>query len=65
MVIYQILRAIILSFSSLSVLQKTAMVDERDGFGREKRWAHFRFSVIGPLLYASELPTWTGDAGIR
>jgi transposase InsO family protein len=28
------------------------MGDERDGTGREQRWARFRFSVIGPLLAA-------------
>ena len=28
------------------------MPNERDATGREERWAHFRFSVIGPLLAA-------------
>jgi transposase InsO family protein len=28
------------------------MTNERDGSVREERWAHFRFSVIGPLLAA-------------
>jgi transposase InsO family protein len=34
------------------------MAEERDGFGREQRWARFRFSVIGPLLAA---PPERGD----
>jgi len=28
------------------------MPKERDALGREEKWAHFRFSVIGPLLAA-------------
>jgi len=28
------------------------MPNEQDATGREERWAHFRFSVIGPLLAA-------------
>jgi putative transposase len=34
------------------------MAQERDASGREERWAHFRFSVIGPLLAA---PPERGD----
>jgi hypothetical protein len=28
------------------------MLNEQDASGREERWSHFRFSVIGPLLAA-------------